>query len=71
MGYLGWVANLILIAGALLVGEKSPAAFVLVALGEFLWAAKISRQRPLQWDMLTICIVFGLLAVRNLYLWLK
>lgn len=67
MDALGWVANFILVAGALLVGERNPIAFVLIAAGEALWGVKAYRMR--QWDMFFICVVFGLLAVRNLILW--
>lgn len=69
MRYIGWLGNAALIAGAVLVGEKSPAAFVLIVVGETLWAVEAYRIR--RRDMLCLCVVFGLLAVRNLVLWLK
>jgi hypothetical protein len=64
---LGWAGNAFLLAGAFLVGEKSPTAFLLVFAGEAIWTIKVARMK--QWDMLFICVVFGLLALRNYWLW--
>lgn len=69
MKRIGWVANVLLVAGTVLVGEKSPTAFLLIALGESLWCVKVWRMK--QWDMLFICVVFSLLAVRNYLLWTR
>lgn len=49
------------------MGEKSPTAFLLVFAGEAIWTIKVARMK--QWDMLFICVVFGLLALRNYWLW--
>ncbi len=69
MRWLGWLGNAFLLAGALLLGEKSPAAFLMVAIGESLWTVKVIRLR--QWDMAFICVMFGGLALRNFYLWMR
>lgn len=67
MPYLGWIANVFLVFGLWLAGNRWPYAFALTAIGELLWAVKTYRLR--QWDMLFICVAFALLAMRNLWLW--
>ncbi len=64
---LGWVANLFLLAGFLLLGGKRRSAFLWTAVGEVLWVASywlISR-----WDMITLCTVFAVLALVNWWRW--
>ena len=45
MKILGWAGNAFLLAGAFLVGEKSPTAFLLVFAGEAIWTIKVARMQ--------------------------
>jgi hypothetical protein len=63
---LGWIANFFLILAAWLLGYKKRYAFLLVALGEFLWIIE-ARDRGL--DMVFLCAVFCILALRNWWKW--
>lgn len=66
---LCWIANFILIAGQLAIGNKHKWGFLLVALGEFIWiAASIALWQP---AMIFICVIFGSLAIRNYYEWTR
>lgn len=69
MAWLGWVGNALLLAGALGIGDRHPAGFLLIAAGETLWSLKSFKMR--QWDMLAICLAFAGLAVRNFLLWTR
>lgn len=65
--YSGWIGNVFLILGAVLLGEKTRYAFLFVFTGEVVWSLKTLRMR--QWDMLFICVTFGVLALRNFIVW--
>jgi hypothetical protein len=64
---LGWTGNIFLIIGTFLIGERSPNAFLLVFIGEALWLIKSIKLRA--WDMITLCVVFGALAMVNYWKW--
>lgn len=63
----GWLANIILIVGALLIGEKNRKAFLFVIVGEGLWIFRSVELKA--WDMLACCLVFLFLAIRNYFKW--
>jgi hypothetical protein len=65
--YLGWFANALLIVGAILIGEKYRVAFLFTFLGEVLWTIRLLKSR--QWDMIAICVIFGLIALKNFIFW--
>lgn len=67
MPWLGWVANVFLVIGLWTMGDRWPYAFAFTFVGEALWSIKVAKMR--QWDMLAICVVFAILALRNLVLW--
>lgn len=65
--YLGWLANLLILVGLYRVGYKTRDAFAWTVAGESLWFAS-AVQRGL-YDIAAICAVFGLMAIRNWWLW--
>lgn len=65
--YSGWIGNIFLILGAVFLGDKWKYAFLFVFFGELIWSYRVYRQK--QWDMLFICVIFGLLALRNFLMW--
>lgn len=63
---MGWFANVLLVVGLWMVGDKVRWAFLFTIIGEAIWVCvAIARA---QWDMAAICAVFAALAVRN---WIK
>ncbi len=64
-----WVANVILIVGLFLVGERKRSAFVWTAAGEALWLGASLAEGRL--DMAFICAVFLVMAVVNYFKWGK
>ena len=66
---VGWIANVFLIAGILLVGKKWKHAFGLYIVGEVLWAFESVRIQRL--DMVFLCVVFAAIAGHNWWVWNK
>lgn len=69
MSILGWIANLFVVAGLVTIGRKWPHAFAFTAVGEILWCVKAAKTR--QWDILSICVVFAVVALFNWYQWTR
>lgn len=65
---LGWLGNIFLIAGLILIGFKWPHAFLLTAIGEVAWLAESIRLR--RSDMIFLCATFTVIAVANWFMWL-
>ena len=64
---VGWIANVFLIVGLVLIGRKWKHAFVLTVVGEVLWTIESIRiGRP---DMIFLCVVFAGLAGLNWWKW--
>lgn len=63
----GWIGNVILILGAVLLGEKVSYSFLLVFLGEAIWSLRAYKKR--EWDMLAICVLFSIIALLNYWKW--
>jgi hypothetical protein len=60
---IGWIGNVILIAGQYSVGNRARYAFLMIALGELIWVgASALKSSP---SMMFICFVFALLSIRN------
>lgn len=67
---MGWIANALLLIGFWLIGKKYRIAFLFTFAGEVLWVITcIARETSL--DMIAICLVFAVLALRNFILWGK
>jgi nicotinamide riboside transporter PnuC len=64
---LGWIGNVFLISAMLLLGRKWRHAFLLTAVGEVIWCA--SSALIGRWDMISLCVLFAILAVRNWWVW--
>jgi len=64
---VGWIANIIVLIGTFLVGEKRRSAFLWLAAGEALWAAVgLARKET---DIAFVCIIFTVMALVNYYKW--
>ena len=66
-GYSGWVGNVFLLAGAWAVGGRRRWGFLATAAGEAVWSAYVAWLG--HWDMLFICVTFGLMAGWNYFRW--
>ena len=64
---LSWVANVLICFGAWHVAKKRWWAFLFSLAGEAVWIIYAAEQRL--WSLAFICIVFSLLAVRNMLAW--
>lgn len=64
---LDWIGNIFLVVGSFLLGYRLRRAFLLIAFGEFVW---LFRSYQLgSWDMLFICALFLILAIKNYIDW--
>lgn len=64
---MGWIANILVLVGTFLVGEKKRTAFLWIAAGELLWVlVGVSRQ---ELDITVICIIFTIMALWNYIKW--
>lgn len=64
---MGWLGNFFLIWGTSTLDPKKRWPFLLLALGEIAWFFEsliINR-----WDMIFLCVVFTILAIRNYLKW--
>jgi hypothetical protein len=64
-----WIANLLIVMGLYLAGNKHRAAFGFTIVGELIWSIVAATKE--QWDLAFICTVFTGLAVVNLWKWNK
>lgn len=64
-----WIANLLIIAGLYLAGNKNKFAFAFTFIGEVIWSTAAASRG--QWDLTFICGVFAILAAVNLIKWNK
>ncbi len=62
-----WAANLLLLLGLYLNGNRNRLCFLFTVTGEVIWTTVAALRG--QWDLAFICAVFGLMAVRGWYLW--
>lgn len=67
--YGGWIANALMLAGSFMVGGRRKTGFALIFAGEVCWFATVVSRWPIQWDMVFICSVFGLMAGVNWLRW--
>lgn len=65
--YLGWVGNASLVVGVLLLGTKRRQAFLWTVAGGVAWG--IASWEIGRVDMITICVVFTVLALWNWFQW--
>lgn len=66
---MGWIANVFLVLGNFFVGYKWRPALLLVAIGEAIWLVRCWQLAA--WDMMFICVVFLILAIKNYWQWGK
>ena len=66
---LGWIGTGLLLAGAWGVGNRARLAFLLSITGEAIWTANAYRRSD--WALATVCVAFGLVALRNFLAWGK
>jgi len=66
---MGWFANILLILGLWLVGDKKRIAFMFTFVGESIWT--IYSIIIGMYDLAFICFVFAFLAIRNWIKWGK
>ena len=64
---MGWFANVFLVVGLWMVGNKARWAFILTAVGEAIWTVTSILRG--QFDLAFICVVFTILAIRNWFKW--
>jgi hypothetical protein len=64
---MSWAANVLLIVGLYLAGNKHWAAYAFTCVGEVIWTV-ISIRRG-YWDMAFICIMFSIMAAVNVIKW--
>jgi hypothetical protein len=64
---LSWIGNAFICTGLWYIGEKKWWAFLFSIIGELAWTVYAVETKL--WPLAFICIVFGTLAIRNLYLW--
>jgi len=64
---MGWVANIFILIGMFLIGEKNRTAFLFSITGEAIWALYAAIIG--MWDLAIICIVFCIVAFRNWVKW--
>ena len=62
-----WLANALLIWGLILIGGKNRTGFFCTFLGEAIWI--VASWDCGRWDMLSICVVFAVLAAVNWLRW--
>lgn len=64
---MGWIANILVLIGTFLIGEKKRSAFLWMAVGELLWVVVGMSRREL--DITVICVIFTAMAVWNYIKW--
>jgi hypothetical protein len=64
---LGWFGNIFLVLGLYLIGFKWRPAFLFSVVGEAVWIT-LAIQRH-QYDLAFMCVVFGVMAIRNFIKW--
>jgi len=64
---MGWIANVLIIIGLYLIGNKVRHAFLFSIAGEMIWAARASLNHD--WELASICCVFCVMATRNWFRW--
>ena len=64
---LGWIGNVFIVAGLYGLGNKSRNAFIYSIAGEILWTINATIRHD--WALASICVVFGLMAVRGFFMW--
>lgn len=64
---MDWIANILIVLGLYLIGNKQRSAFLFSICGEFLWV--IWSIKHGMWSLAFICTVFCLLALRSYVKW--
>jgi len=62
-----WIANIFLIIGLFLIGNKNKYSFIFTIIGESIWT--IVALCTHQYDLAFICAIFTILAIRNFRRW--
>lgn len=66
---MGWFANIFIIVGLWMAGNKAKWAFLFTIIGESIWCIYSIHLK--MYDLAFVCGVFALIAVRNLIKWTK
>lgn len=67
--FVGWIGNIFIIIGLWKAGDKSRNAFIFSVIGEVIWVAYALYCN--MYDLAFVCVIFGLIAVRNFLKWRK
>lgn len=66
---MGWIGNVFIVIGLWTAGNKWKYAFLFSLIGETIWT--VYAFRPGMIDLAVVCIIFALIAGRNLFKWMK
>lgn len=64
---MGWLGNILIVIGLWKLGYKHKSAFLFTAAGEAIWTGYAAYLQ--MWDLAAVCVVFGVLAMRNWLMW--
>lgn len=64
---LGWIGSVLLIVGAVVIGNKSREAFLWTIAGEIIWLIEGTRMNRV--DIVVLSVVFLVINARNWFLW--
>lgn len=60
---MSWIANILIIVGLFILGNKDRKAFIFTFIGEVLWFTHALLHQ--MYDLAFICAIFSTLALRN------
>ena len=66
---MGWIGNIFIVIGLWTAGNKWKYAFIFSAIGETIWTIYAFRIGMI--DLAVVCIIFALIAIRNIFKWNK
>lgn len=64
---LGWIANVALLAGYILIGRRNGLGFLISGCGNVLWG--VVGYRESMWSLLSINVLFVAISVYNFLRW--
>ena len=70
MGWIGWLAGIIVIAGAYLVGDKNIIGFICGTVGNALWVY-IGLTRNKQYDLAFLGFILTVMNIIGLFKWMN
>lgn len=70
MGFIGWLAGVIVILGAYLVGDKNIMGFIFGTIGNALWVY-IGLKRNKQYDLAFLGLILTLMNIIGLFKWMS